>query len=85
MEPPWDRGTKVCSNSPGRMTNMATMLIYGKNLKKKIFSGTKWLMTLKDGVQHLVLEYYQVCSNDDPGLTLTYLTARINLVPCAFV
>ena len=29
---------------------------------------------------------YQVCSNDDPaGLTLTYFTARSNLVPYAFV
>ena len=36
-------------------------------------------------MQHWVLENYQVCSNDDPGLTLTYLTARSNLVPCAFV
>ena len=32
-----------------------------------------------------MLEYYQVCSNDDPGLTLTYFTARSNLVPYAFV
>ena len=32
-----------------------------------------------------VLEYYQVYSNDDPGLTLTYFTARSNLVPYAFV
>ena len=29
--------------------------------------------------------FYQVCSNDDPELTLTYLTARLNLVPYAFV
>ena len=36
-------------------------------------------------MQHRVHEYYQVCSNDDPGLTLTYLTARSNLVPYAFV
>ena len=28
---------------------------------------------------------YQVCSNDDPGLTLTYFRARSNLVPYAFV
>ena len=42
-------------------------------------------MTLKLGMQHWVLEYYQVCSNDDPGLTLTYFTARSNLVPYAFV
>ena len=37
-------------------------------------------MTLKLGMQHGVLEYYQVCSNDDAGLTLTYFTAMINLV-----
>ena len=42
-------------------------------------------MTLKLGMQHWVLEYYQVCSNDDPGLTMTYFTARSNLVPYAFV
>ena len=42
-------------------------------------------MTLKLGRQHRVLEYYQVCSNDDPGLTLTYFMARSNLVPYAFV
>ena len=42
-------------------------------------------MTLKFGMQHRVLVYYQVCSNDDPGLTMTYFTARSNLVPYAFV
>ena len=42
-------------------------------------------MTLKLSMLHRVLEYYQVCSNDDPGLTLTYFTARSNLVPYAFV
>ena len=42
-------------------------------------------MTLNLGMHHRVLEYYQVCSNDDPGLTLTYFTARSNLVPYAFV
>ena len=42
-------------------------------------------MTLKLGMQHCVLVYYQVCSNNDPGLTLTYFTARSNLVPYAFV
>ena len=51
----------------------------------KIFSGTKRPMTLKLGMQHRVLEYYQICSNDDTGLTLTYFTARSNLVPFAFV
>ena len=71
-------------NGPGHMTKMAAMPMYGKKLKK-LFSGTKRLMTLKLGMQHRVLEYYQVCSNDDPGLTLTYFRARSNLVPYAFV
>ena len=30
-------------------------------------------MTLKLGMQHQGLEYYQVCLNDDPGLTLIFL------------
>ena len=42
-------------------------------------------MTLILGMHHWVLEYYQVCSNDEPLLTLTYFTARSNLVPYAFV
>ena len=42
-------------------------------------------MTLKLSMHHRVLEYYQICSNNDPGLTLTYFTARSNLVPYAFV
>ena len=42
-------------------------------------------MTLKVCMRHRVLKYYQICSNDDPGLTLTYFMARSNLVPYAFV
>ena len=42
-------------------------------------------MTLKLVMQHRVLEYYQVYSNDNPGLTLTYFIARSNLVAYAFV
>ena len=42
-------------------------------------------MTLKVCMQHRVLECYQVCSNDDPGLTLTYFTARSDMLPYAFV
>ena len=77
VELPCDGKTKVSSNGPGHMTNMATMVICGKNLKKS--SGTKTLMTLKVGMQDRELEYYQVCSNDDPGWPLTYFTARSNL------
>ena len=42
-------------------------------------------MTLNLGMHHRVLEYYQVCLNDDPGLTLTYFTATSILVPNSFV
>ena len=75
---------KVCSNGPGHMTKMAAMPIYGKTLKI-FFSGTKSLMTLKLAMQHWVLEYSQFYSNDDFGLTLTYFTARSNLVSYASV
>ena len=77
--PPWVGENKVCSNGDGHITNMAAMSIYGENLK--ISSP----MTLKLGMQNRALEYYQVCSNDGPGLTLTYFRARSNLVPYAFV
>ena len=42
-------------------------------------------MTLKVGMQHWVLKYFQIYSNDDPELILTYFTARSNLIPYAFV
>ena len=42
-------------------------------------------MTLNLGMLHRVIEYYEVCSNDDPGLTFTYFMARSNLVRYAFV
>ena len=67
------------------MTKMAAMPIYGKNLNKIIFSGMKILMTLKVGMQHWVLEYYQFCSNDNPGMTLTNFMARSNLISYSFV
>ena len=41
-------------------------------------------MTLKLGMQR-VLKYYNVCSNDDPGLILTYFTTRSNMVRYTFV
>ena len=87
MEPPWDGGTKVCSNGPGHMAKMAVIPIFGENLNlmvKIFFSGTKTPMTLKVGMQHRVLEYYEVYSNDDPELTLIYFVARSKLVCYAF-
>ena len=42
-------------------------------------------MFLKLCIRHRVLEYYKVCSNNAPGLTFTYFTARSNLILYAFV
>ena len=64
---------------------MATMSIFAKKTFKIFFSGTERPMNLKLGMLHRVLEYYQVCSNDALGLTLTYFTARSKLVPYSFV
>ena len=41
-------------------------------------------MILKLGMYHQVLKYYKVYSKDDPGLTLTYFTARSYLVCYVF-
>ena len=82
----WDGGTKVCSNGHGQMTKMAAMPIYGKNLKNSSSpEPNKRPITWKLGMHHWVLKYYQVCSNNIPGLTLTYFTVRSNLVPYSFV
>ena len=40
MEPPWDGGTKVCSNGPGHMTKMAEMPIFVKTLKNLLRNQT---------------------------------------------
>ena len=68
----------------GHMTKIATMPIYGKNLLKIFFSGTKGPMTLGLGMQHLGLWPNKVCSNDVLGLTLTFM-ARSNLLPYVFI
>ena len=73
---------KVCSKGPVYRTKMAATPIYGKN-PLKIFSRTRRPMTLGLGLKHLGCGAYQVCSNDDPRLTLTYLTSRSNLLPNA--
>ena len=78
-------GRKFDHSCLDHLTKTVAMPIYGKNLKKTFFSGTKRSMTLKAGMLHWVLKYYQVNSKDDPGMTLTYFTVRSNLVPYAFV
>ena len=65
---------------------MAAMPIYGKNPSAIFFSETGRPITFELGIQHYGLKPYKVCSNDDPGLTMTYFNvARSVLLPNAFV
>ena len=69
MEPPWDVGMEICSNVPGHMTKIVGpyMVKTFKNLlhNQEADDFETWY-TIK---QHRVLKYYQICSNDDTGLT----------------
>ena len=58
------------------MTKMATMSIYGKNPSKFFLSGTTGPVSMKLGMKHWGLEYYNVCINYDLWMTLTYFMAR---------
>ena len=74
----------IDTNCFGHMAKMADICIYHKNPLKIFFSRTRRVMTLVLGILHLGCRAYQVCSNNDPRLTLTYFTARSNLFPNAF-
>ena len=61
------------------MIKMATMPIYGRNTLNFFFR-TKSSMNLKFAIDHQERNVYKVYINDDPGLTLTYLTVWSNLI-----
>ena len=51
---------------------------YKKQKPLKIFSfRTRGHMILKLNMNHLGMELYKVCIDHDPGMTLTYLTAKM--------
>ena len=58
------------------MNKMAAMLIYGYNTLKIFFPGTSGPISTKHGITHQRLKPIISCSNDNPGLILTYFTAR---------
>ena len=72
---PWEGGMKVYINGQGHMTKMAAMAINNKK-GLKIFFRIRRPMILKLGLKHLGIELYKVYINHDPGMTLTYFTAR---------
>ena len=85
MRTPYDRLAKIYTNCTGHMTKMATTPIYDKNPLNIFFSGTKGPMALGLGMSHWGCGPYQICTNDESRLTLTYFMARTNLIPDAFI
>ena len=71
---------KIWWHDAGHMTKMAATPIYGKNPSKLFFSWTGRPIFTKLAMYHWGLQPIIVCSNDDPRTTLTYFTAKSNLV-----
>ena len=71
-------------NYSGRITKMAAMPIYGKNLLKSFFYRINSPMTMKLCMEYHKLKLYTIYINDDPELTLTYFTAISNLAKLVF-
>ena len=71
---------KIWWHDAGLLTQMAAKPIYGKNSSKIFFSWTGGLISKKLGMKHWGLQPIMVYSNNYPGVTLTYFTARSNLV-----
>ena len=77
-------GKKVCLNGPGTWPRWLSCP-YSVNALQIIFFKTSKLITFKLGIHYRGLRSYNVCSNDDPNLTLIYFMARSNLLANAFV
>ena len=69
-------------NNLGHMTKIAVMPINGKNPSK--ISITNGQISMKLGVKHRWLKYYNVYINHDPVMTLTQFMERSTLVAHAF-
>ena len=77
-------GTNVYINNLGHMTKMAAIPIYGKNTSKIFFSENNRQISMKLGVKHRWLMYYEVYINHDPVMTLTQFMARSTWVAHSF-
>ena len=73
MEHPKEVGTKVYINGPDHMTKMAAMAINRKNI---FLQNNKVYDFEILGMKHQGKELYIVYINHDPGVALTYFTAR---------
>ena len=64
---------KVCINGQGHMTKVAAMAI--KTFKNLLLQNQK-AFDFETWYEASGMELCKVCINHDPGMTLTYLTAR---------
>ena len=70
---------KIHQNFAGHMTKMAPMPVYGKNNLKLFFLGPTGQILMKLlCMNNQRPKSFIICANYDPGLTLTYVTARSN-------
>ena len=69
---------KIHQHNAGHMTKMAAMPKYGKYFKI-LFPGTTGPILMKLCMKYQIPKPFIICANYDPGLTLTYFTARSNL------
>ena len=70
---------KIHQHNAGHMTKMAAIPLYGKNTLKILFPGTTGAISVKLCMKYQRPKPFIICANNDPGLTLTYFTARSNL------
>ena len=66
------------------MTKMAAMPIYGKTPSNIFFSETNRLISMKLGVKHPWLKYYNMYINHDPVMTLTKFMTGSTCIAHAF-
>ena len=62
----------------GHLTKKAAMS-YMVNTLKPFFPGTTGQILMKLCMKHQISKLFIICANYDPGLILTYFTARSNI------
>ena len=64
---------------------MAARPVYGRNTLKIMFSGTIVSISMILGMKHQRFKLTKFCSNDNPVLILTHLTARSKFATSALI
>ena len=81
MKTPYDMLAKIYAKYFGHMAKVAATPINGKTPFKNLLLQNQKAQDLGTWYVALGMWAYQICSNDDPKLTLTYLTSRSNFLP----